>query len=932
MAKKDKRHIDREPEERRKTKRIKPSKENKRGRRERGGEKVKYYPRSFLWNILSISLAFLFGIFAALGGLLGVGIVYGTKKPVKDIFGENYLSYVREEYAEASLYDLIAELFGTVRDLATAGGEFTFQSINKITPILENLLTPMSESLSEQGIVLDVDELMNTPVNEFGTYLRTTIVDKTVLAKIVKPDPNNSNDALALALCYGEEDVDFTIVDGDIVMSEGKSPVTLGEFLSDPVTLINKVTVEAALGISSTSNAAMRFLAYGTEGTHYRIGEDGKIEMLVNIITNKRFTKKKLSDLTKDSSNPIEDAQISDLMDINENSSAMLRAIRNWKVSDLKQQARIDRLKISQVINLGNNPSRLMNAIANWRIKDLNDQGKIDSLTLSSLIKIDETSPKLLQKLKNAQLGELSEKTDNLRILDILDETDITSNKILRNLGQSTLKTLSSDIKKLTVRDVYGGDLYSYMKIDEDGNGYKKFAEDYKNEKVMDAIASKDRPEKIPSRATISTCYEVNAVRVFGGWLTPVGEDRYQLLKNADVYRVLKRDEETGQDVTSYYAERELYIFSETELKRVDYDNGGELVFADYGTETRGVDGAVPTVEGIPYCDGEGNQLYYYTEREMYIPEAEALAIALDDEIPVEPDDPEEPTDPSDPTDPEEPEKPEDPKPMEAVYYPLMQDENGVYCIAMTIEGKLVRTDFEESVIGYRTEAGEELALSEKSGMVVYNEADMRIYSHEAVTDEDGVEIVPVRYYLMTKEDAFYAYYDLDDVIEPEETVQLADLDEDNNGDGDEEGPDTPVEPENPEKPVYVSRYYTEASEGFERYWTATWTEAGETGETLYENVKVDRYLSGAWWLIFGNETDDEGNRTEADHTDRPMLEINTEVTNATDTLKELLLWELYFHGFIDENPYCELPGDAGNLNMMTLDGVIKYLKGLQTP
>ena len=827
----------------------------KRGKGTNGDATVKYYPRSFLWNILSITLAFLFGIFAALGGLLGVGIVFVTKKPVKDLLGEEYLNYVREEYSDATLYDLVADIIGTVKELAGSGGEFTFQSINKITPILENVLNPLSEGLLDMGVHLDVNELMDTPISGFGSFLRSTLIDKTELAGFIQPDPNSDSSGLMMSLCYGEEGVDYTVEDGKVVMLNDKNPTKLADFIEDPIGLIKRVTVEAALGVTAESNAAMRLLAYGTEGTNYRINENGEIEMLVNVVTNEPFAKKKLFDLI-DGDLPFNDAKLGDLMDIDDNSSGLLGAIKDWTISDLTEQSRIERLKISQVIKLGDNSSQLMKAIADWRIKDLGDQGKVDSLTLSSVLKIDESSPKLLQKLQNAQLGELGDKTNNLRIFDMINESDIESNKILRNLGQSTLKTLSSDIKNLSVHDVFGDDLYSYMLIGEDGKLYKEVAEEYKNNSIYDLNASQILPEKTPSGATITERYRAGSTEVYGGWFTSVDTNIYQRLEKIDVYRMYVWDEDTEQEVTSYYTERERNIFPDIELKRVDYDNGGELVFADYGTAKNGVNGTIASAQGTPYLDGDGKPLYYYTEREVYGSETSGTT--------------------------------------EAVYYPLMEDGNGVFCLTASIDGKIVRIDFEETITGYHTESGEALALGEKSGTVQYDGEDLRYYKRAAVV-EDGVEIQAESYYLLTKEDASYVYY--------------AKSDEINTGDADEEH-------------FYVSSVY-EADE-VEVYWTATWDGIDAADGFVY----VDRYLSGAWWLIFGNETDEYGSRIEVDNTDHSILEINKEVSSATNTLKGLQLWELYFHGFITENPFCPI-GPDDNLNQKTIDQAIYYIKGM---
>ena len=147
-------------------------------------------------------------------------------------------------------------------------------------------------------------------------------------------------------------------------------------------------------------------------------------------------------------------------------SSGILLAMKDWKISDLSNQNRIERLKLSQVLTIDDESSTIMNAMKDWRIGDLSKQEKIDSLTLGDVLKIDETSPLLLQNLATNQLGELAERVDNLRLSELLTEDEIKDNKILKNLRNSTLKTLSGDIQKLSVSEVFGDQMYSYMEIE----------------------------------------------------------------------------------------------------------------------------------------------------------------------------------------------------------------------------------------------------------------------------------------------------------------------------------------------------------------------------------------------------------------------------------------------------------------------------------
>ena len=48
--------------------------------------RTRYVPRSFVGRVLTVLLAFLVGIFATIGGILGVGLYAGTR-PLKEVFG-----------------------------------------------------------------------------------------------------------------------------------------------------------------------------------------------------------------------------------------------------------------------------------------------------------------------------------------------------------------------------------------------------------------------------------------------------------------------------------------------------------------------------------------------------------------------------------------------------------------------------------------------------------------------------------------------------------------------------------------------------------------------------------------------------------------------------------------------------------------------------
>ena len=161
----------------------------------------------------------------------------------------------------------------------------------------------------------------------------------------------------------------------------------------------------------------------------------------------------------------LNDLKIGDILGDTEDTSSLMRAIEDWKVSDLKNENRINRLHISDVIG-GEGDSNLMKAIGSWRIGDLSKQDKVDSLTLADVIDIGDETTGILAALKNTPIGEIGSRVETLRLSEIMDESELAGNKILKHLADSTLDTLADDVQALTIGEVFGNQVYSYMAIE----------------------------------------------------------------------------------------------------------------------------------------------------------------------------------------------------------------------------------------------------------------------------------------------------------------------------------------------------------------------------------------------------------------------------------------------------------------------------------
>lgn len=347
----------------------------------------------FFWNVFAVCAAFLIGVVAVIGGLIGGGYYALSKVSVDQLLsaiGLESSKYITPDYASSTLLDLGKDLFSTSFE--------NLNSIGKYTPLLENTLEKADDQFADLGISFNVPKMMDVPFGELGGYLKDEVIYQAELGKALGVDGNT--DRLVATICYGKKDKDYSVdpeTNKIIPIEGGREPVKIGDLASG----------DSIIG----------------------------------------------------------DLAVEDIMEIREESPAFLKATASWTIDMFGERHRIDRLKIKQILNIGENPNALLDAIQNWRIKDLTDQSKLDSLQLGNVIEITADSPKILQSLANTQIGKLGEKVNELCLSDILDDDSMNGNKILRHLKGSTLNSLSADLSALTIGEVFGDEIYSYMDL-----------------------------------------------------------------------------------------------------------------------------------------------------------------------------------------------------------------------------------------------------------------------------------------------------------------------------------------------------------------------------------------------------------------------------------------------------------------------------------
>ena len=936
--------------------------------------RTRYTPKGYLGRILALLLAFLFGMLAVVGGLLGGGYFLAVT-PSRNLL--NFLKLneglLTEEYLNKSVIDIVTDVRNDINSL-TEPQNISLSTFSKYSPVVDTMVDSIVEQVSAYGISVDKTTLSTTPLGGLAFYLMDDVIMTAQLGAMLSV--NAESEPFMIALCYGtegsnEEGGDYQIVDGQIVMNEGKEARTLGALVSEANTIINSMPLESILDAGIDSAAVILALCYGTEGVNYTVDENGGITMLTDPLTGKPYPVRKVEDLTGNS-DLIQNVTIGDVTTIDENTTGILLAIKDWTLNDLSDASRIESLRLSQVVTIDENSAPILKAMQDWRISDMTDTDMVDSLTLGQIIEITQDSAQLLKSVADTPIGDLGTTIDTLRLCDILDKEAIEGNKILRNLKMSSLDTLADDIQNLTVAQVFGDELYSYLdkhvsETDPDGVTYKELIGGYDHsDDTNTAGGAILRPEAIKAddlavtETRITTETTDGAHPVLEGYFREdgLGEQSAPLssvIGSGAVYRrLIETTTGEGDDAvttveTQYYVKDTVEIIPYAyEWKYIDYANGGEatalpdntsvLAEADVPAEYTKLDPEQGTERYYTENGGEKTYYYFCTER-IHIRDGEPQT--------------------------------------ERVAYPLCTDSRGVYVYRYVLE----ETQLEDGSIAYaENSVRERVDLERTVTQYIYKDGGAHVvFATKEIEGEEGPVSVPDYAYVVwgEGEDAQTVRFMHRAAYERQKTDPETDepvFDEDNN----------PVMEEVPERWWIVvesdvlPKYYYESdtdSEGnpttatfvkekdTELTWTASWTVKGEDGSVTDENsnVAVDRYLSGVWYLLFGCErcpgtaesgcTHGTGDVPKGslhfidglDKTDMPILDIASVVTDASTTIKTLPLWMLWLHEFIDENPYAQITGgfdpdgDEGaqtkvtNLNELSINGAIGFVKYLLT-
>ena len=209
----------------------------------------------FLGKFICVILGIIIGMVAAIGGVAGTGYFLAKKKTVKEVFGYtklDYSTYISEEYAQKTVWDLIGESVEIASQFKA--GTATLNTLDKVSPYVgkqvENLVSAVKR---DYGIALNYDgKLMDTPFGNLNAYFKSCVENTPAGDLLLAFGGGNS---VLNAICYGVD---------------GESALTVKDFagtgLSDR---INSLPLDVLIKIKPTDSINCT-LAYG-EAYRYRI-------------------------------------------------------------------------------------------------------------------------------------------------------------------------------------------------------------------------------------------------------------------------------------------------------------------------------------------------------------------------------------------------------------------------------------------------------------------------------------------------------------------------------------------------------------------------------------------------------------------------------------------------------------------------------------
>jgi len=381
------------------------------------------------------------GFSMGVAGTVG-GAVYATTRvstgQIMTAFGQDPNAVLSQKYQEQSLYTFVLSMVNGETDFSTLSG------IREVTPMVDSVIDMASVYLEKYtGVTLSADEIITLQLSDIPDFLITKVKREAKIAVLL--DINEDSDPLLQMLAFHKNE------DGSY---DYDSPRELSEFTE--TTDENGETV----GVS-TETIISEIIADVTVGDVMEVHEGDLLY---------EFKDTKISELE----DTIRNTPIKKLINFNENTPAILRALGDYTLNTIAQG--IANLTVMDVYGADayGDMNPIIQALFYSKITDLSDTVK--NLPLSTFIFGGDDIPYALACIMNKTkideetgeerpytIAELSECYRELTIGDILDYSNpnISGNRIFSSIDPNTLlDDLADAFNNITLGNLFHDDIY----------------------------------------------------------------------------------------------------------------------------------------------------------------------------------------------------------------------------------------------------------------------------------------------------------------------------------------------------------------------------------------------------------------------------------------------------------------------------------------
>lgn len=390
-------------------------------------------PKKLWWRrLLWLFLGLILGITSVVGGVAIAGTMVESGA-VLSMLGVNPEEYLTEEYRKKTITQI-------VMSLATGGTTFNdLEDIASITPFVETVLTTVNETLDEQfGFTFDRDELFAQPWADIGDYAINAVYDGIKLASVMNID--STSEPLLQYIAFRKDE------HGDYDYDQKRSIKDLQNEMND---LVHNAQIKDLTDVGSSGVLYnLRNLHVGTIATEI---EDLYIKDLITIESGAPKAMVWVGDQkVGEVSTAFITATVGDLFDIDPENTFMV-AIQDCVITNLADEI-MDKT-IGELTGNEENPDPPIRALKDYKISDLiNGTLDLNDVALCDIVEIDPSNT-ILYALRNSTIGNLDDTAKNTIIGELFSEEELANNRILYALRDCTLATMQEGIRHCHIDD-----------------------------------------------------------------------------------------------------------------------------------------------------------------------------------------------------------------------------------------------------------------------------------------------------------------------------------------------------------------------------------------------------------------------------------------------------------------------------------------------